>query len=839
MRLNFLSADLAGDPLQTINPTGFRWSVIGPRIYRIDHKPIQPHELEENWRSDRRIVDFANRIQRLRASYLKEEKKFKPQIAYEREDEGDIPHVVVETDDEIKIVKDKLVSLPSHSAVILWDEEDENILQLLQQDRLLSQLPLNPSRQKLDERMSDYNLYKVSEMKGLERRCVILYKLGAHQDVKQWWNRMHPAQQPDQQDQIRLLFFLNRLYISITRAQSYLFIIDTPDAVNNFWAKWWPDVLKLVPRAELGDIFANHAAFSLKTSSDWEGDGDRRFDRAEDQQDIRDYERARSFYEKAKATQKAKRAEARIAELRAKLREEWDYAGNLYFEIMEFKQAAYCFRKSENWGRAIEAYERLPPDVERNRFLALCRCQKGCSEPHQKREAALDFLKHVRSDSGMEKEWLRKLADTLVEVKADQEAAELFVRLHRDHQDTHAGIEAGRCWLRLKQYDTALDIFRQCHYSGHEFWIGLQEQAEWRERQGEEIKAASSYGELGGWRKVFYIKQGHCLYRLKEYHEALEAFKRGEYQGKEYDVCKAEIALRREEFLEAIELFSKHGEYQRVLFASQLASRSQKARNNHKIISYVDEAYFHLGNYNKAINHFRELTRQAGKDKNSHAYNKYLERIGDYQLARGNKEDAYVSYREGHAYEQAMQLGRELGKPDEDITRLDLEQALEQGDFDKAIDLAEKLGDPQQAAALRGQQMKSRGRYGDAIEHFVQAGDLEQVLACVETDAWQADQEQFQTKVKILRTAKNFEGSLCPEHKNRVLDLIEEVREDEGWKDHISPQEMGLVYEKVARFSSTIDFYGAYLEKQWAREGQLRVKEAQQRDLAARKDGRA
>jgi hypothetical protein len=174
-----LALALAGDPLQTINPTGFRWDVVGQYIYRIGNESVQRHELEENYRSDRRIVDFANVIQRVRSFYLKQDLPL--QEAFIKEGEGDVPHlVVVETLNETNIIADKLKELPPRSATVLWPEEDEEVLKLLKEDPVLARLleGSEPSYQDLDKIMADLNVWQISDSKGLEYRLVILYKFG-------------------------------------------------------------------------------------------------------------------------------------------------------------------------------------------------------------------------------------------------------------------------------------------------------------------------------------------------------------------------------------------------------------------------------------------------------------------------------------------------------------------------------------------------------------------------------------------------------------------------------------------------------------------------------------
>ena len=848
---------LAGDPLQTINPTGFRWEVVGGHIYTVGNRPARRYELEENWRSDKRIVDLANHIQRIRAIYLQQD--LQPQKAFLKESEGDFPHVVyIETEDEVKAVQGKLKSLPSRSAVILWPEQEEEVLEVIQEDQALrqlaiaklqeyvnrpdekekktaqallhslqngTQLALAPAdeenkKEVLDKLMADLDLYQVSDAKGLEFRLVILYKFGEHPEVKRWWDWMKADRYPDQHDEIPLLYFLNRLYVSLTRPQSYLFIIDTPAAVEGFW-KQWENVIQIVKRDNIRNELNSHIAFrEFSKLHDWSEWGNTLFEKAEKTQDIRDYERARVAYQKANEAQKVKKVDARIAELL----ENWERAGDLYREIQEFARAADCYEKSENWTKAIEALKPLLGQPQINRRFAICQFRYGCTkEKSQKRMAALHFLTNVESDSGIEKKYIQELANVLEEVEEYVHAAGLFERLHREHQDMQAGIQAGRCWQKIDKYEKALENFRKCRYYGTEYIESLRKQAHVLKSRGDYQRAAASYSELGSrGQRDAYVQQGLCLYRLKKYREALDAFDKGDYRDKEYDLCRAEIALKENQVLDAVRLIAEHGEYERILSVAA-------DRKDPEIVSYVAEAHYKLHNFPKAIEFFNTLAQHARDTRDFSALNDYLTRIGYCQYELGLKEAAYTCYKEGRAYEKAIQVAQELGKPEEEIKRLRAEAARNKRppDFDTAIDIYEELGDAREAASVRGHRLKYLQKHLEAIDYFVQAREWDQVLDCIENGSFATKQERIQAKIKVLKTASHV-GKLHREKRDRVMEWVREIREDEDWSKQISHREMGIVYEKFASFIDAADFYERYYrDEQWAREGWLRVKEAQ------------
>lgn len=305
---------VAGDPLQTITPTGFRWSLIGELVYEIDGKPVYRHELVENWRCDQRIVALANEIQGVRSRFLRKEL---PRQTAHLKDEADHPQAVaVVTEADSLAVVEGLDRLPPDTAVVLWCEDDDELLELLQRDRCLSQLVRRlgtGDRAALDKVAASMSLYKIPETKGLEFRRVILYRFGDSEEFMRYWREAQAGPGPQEGPlDTPILYFLNRLYISVTRAESYLFIIDGGQAVDEVWRHFHSVQVLDGPHA----VEELWRAPAFQESPDWEAWGDKLFHHAEGEDETRQYERARRAYLNAGAIQKARLAEARVAELR-------------------------------------------------------------------------------------------------------------------------------------------------------------------------------------------------------------------------------------------------------------------------------------------------------------------------------------------------------------------------------------------------------------------------------------------------------------------------------------------------------------------------------------------
>jgi len=392
---------MAGDPLQTINPTGFKWSVVRNEIYRVlQGSSVQFCELGENFRSDRRIVDFANEIQEVRGVYL--DQAMKPQESFV--DNGEMPQVItLETENDIQTARIKLGELPPESSVILWPEERDEVSKFCDSESALG---------KVDRQL---DLYTVSEAKGLEFRLVVLYKLGSSDEANRLRKYLTVKQAPEGtkppfEDEIALLYFLNRLYVAITRAKLYLVIMDTKEGLNNFWSLW-KDFLESIPSNQTRTVIEASPAFQGDFSdAKWRRWGQTLLDHAEDTLDPRNFERARRAFEKAGEESTVKSISARLEELNGNS----DRAGNLYFEINDFSHAANCFEKGKNWKEACTALERIPTTREVSRRLATCRFRRDVLT--SKERAAQEFYAYFMHDNGIDREPLEELAGVLIQI---------------------------------------------------------------------------------------------------------------------------------------------------------------------------------------------------------------------------------------------------------------------------------------------------------------------------------------------------------------------------------------------------------------------------------------
>lgn len=429
---------LAGDPLQTINPTGFRWETVRSEIYTVQGKSVDLKELQENFRSDKKIVTFANRIQEVRSHYLKH--KIEPQIAFEKD--GEIPQVfIVEEKDEVSIISDKLGELPPESAIIIWPEESDDVEQFCK-----SEEPLSKIDRKLD-------LYTIPEAKGLEFNLVILYKFGSSPDALKWRDYIVKPRQPSLEDEIPLLYFLNRLYVAVTRAKLFLIIIDTKQGVDNFWSIW-KDSLHIIPRAEARKLIETHPAFlgEVKPAA-WYKWAEVLFEHAERTYDLRLFERAKRAYEKAGETQMVKLVDAKLAEIS----EDYKKAAIIYNDLNNFEKAGNCYEKALMWGEAFEEYAKLPTTPETKKRMAICKFKRDVNK--NPLQASKEFYEYAIEDETLERRYLEELADVLVKTENYEMAAQILLRIARKFKDKVALKQAALLFYKAGNFEAAEALF--------------------------------------------------------------------------------------------------------------------------------------------------------------------------------------------------------------------------------------------------------------------------------------------------------------------------------------------------------------------------------------------
>ncbi len=234
--INKLPFVFAGDEFQTLNPTGFNWSMLSSYFTgclrdsagfgnsREELSVPAPIELSENFRSTSQIVKLANRIQLLRAARLKHYSE--PQTSHFHK-EGSLIYCVPPTKKLIDDLKRKEVRLIVPSA------DGENIKDYIENSGLKGLIQFDSSG------TPDMTVLNPMQAKGIEYPNVAIY--GFNNDgllspinldnLISWFE--NPIK--DDVADIELKYRVSNAYVAVTRASSNLYILDDFNP-ESFWS---------------------------------------------------------------------------------------------------------------------------------------------------------------------------------------------------------------------------------------------------------------------------------------------------------------------------------------------------------------------------------------------------------------------------------------------------------------------------------------------------------------------------------------------------------------------------------------------------------------------------
>lgn len=221
----------AGDPLQTINPTGFRWdavqadfherfcAVLDPR--RRARVELSYRELRFNYRSNPGIVGFCNLIQLVRAALLGA-RHIRPQEAWW----VDAPVQTVWFALDNAQTTQQLQRRPELVKLVNCEEGEET--NYVRADSILKTLK--------EESEGIYrNILGPTRAKGLEFPAVVLYRFGETAPSDFACLLSGEVSLGDQEERLPFEYFFNRLYVAVSRAKGQLVVVDSARALESFW----------------------------------------------------------------------------------------------------------------------------------------------------------------------------------------------------------------------------------------------------------------------------------------------------------------------------------------------------------------------------------------------------------------------------------------------------------------------------------------------------------------------------------------------------------------------------------------------------------------------------
>lgn len=227
--LNQVPITFAGDPFQTVNPTGFNLTQIKTLFYQEITRNLKVNfkidelvsNLHNNYRSSPEIVNLANTIQYIRYKFLEFSDLSKPQTPRKISNKKK-PNLFQIDNSNKNELKEKLQYAVFISPCNHGEENNYKV-----QDSWLDR---------------EFVLKSAALAKGSEYQVVAIYKFGedlvnefGEDFFEKLVNEDGYYMNLTQGDQFKLNFFFNKLYVALTRAQEEIYILDSPLGIKCFW----------------------------------------------------------------------------------------------------------------------------------------------------------------------------------------------------------------------------------------------------------------------------------------------------------------------------------------------------------------------------------------------------------------------------------------------------------------------------------------------------------------------------------------------------------------------------------------------------------------------------
>ncbi len=351
----------AGDPNQTINPTGFRWAgtkAIFNKSFEesLDTYPeLATPELSKNYRSQLGIVKFANTIQSLRYKHFDETSKERKLQSVREDPKG-------ENKDALEYVG--FYSYDKYQDVIVENLPNANIL--TSGDGEEGDLENYP-----EITNDNVKLNTAIGTKGLEYDAVMLYKFCSDNAYKLFQKIVSGEPFTNDSERFEIAHFFTKLYIAVSRAKSQLFIVDTDESYEMFWKYFtnhelWEKLIsqyvydeekrKLVGHITLGEI--ETLPQRLSESYDAEENGRQEFEKAKgNPPSILHMKRARSYFLEAGLTALADECDAYLF----LYSNEFEKAGDKFLSLNQEEKknhASDAYWKGMCWNKLISVLAR-------------------------------------------------------------------------------------------------------------------------------------------------------------------------------------------------------------------------------------------------------------------------------------------------------------------------------------------------------------------------------------------------------------------------------------------------------------------------------------------------
>jgi hypothetical protein len=526
----------AGDPFQTLNPTGFHWSSVQAVFDSEVITALDPADqlklminfqgLAFNYRSSPPIVQFTNLIQLWRY-VLFDIHELQPQTAWQQgsfpEPQKFILNQNINAEELKRYIKDTIIIVPCEEGEeAAYAQADEVLCKIFPQQEHPRETTTNQQPIK--------NLLSAITAKGLEFKKVILYKFGEECNQSVWSLKGKGTDQ-----RVRVEYFFNKLYVAASRATEHLFVVDSEKGDRLLWEyasdeallqamlqfarskeRWEENVRTLSPGSprtmqELREDDPGAIAYEFET-------------KGLNSQNPDLLRRARQFYIDLGDVIKADFCEAWAL----RIEEQFLHAGNRFLGLGMSEDAWECFWQGMCWSQLVAWYS-LQPELETvERSLAMFMV----AEPNDL-EAVNNFTSFVSSQWSVasnysekqqfhNKQWKKAVEEYVNRIQSLlsnpnlkpeqwQRFGEILEALDSVGYN-ELNLLAGECFYRAENYEQSVLIWEDCDVTQKPEYnlakaklLGIPEGLDYLEKAGEHGSIIAEWEKAGKPRTLHWL----------------------------------------------------------------------------------------------------------------------------------------------------------------------------------------------------------------------------------------------------------------------------------------------------------------------------------------------
>jgi tetratricopeptide (TPR) repeat protein len=384
--LQSLPFAFAGDPFQTLNPTGFHWSSVQAMFDSEVITALDPadqlklvinfQELTFNYRSTPPIVEFTNLIQFWRY-VLFDIQEIQPQTAWQQgkfpEPQKFIFNQNINPEQLQFYIKDTIIIVPCEEGEESAYVRGDNILSEIFPQLESSETEEQNQNKEAHKEQAIKNVLSAISTKGLEFKKVILYKFG-EDCQREIWNQ----QRKDTDQRVKVEYFFNKLYVAASRATEHLFVIDSQEGDRLLWQHASDEALlqAMVMYSKNRERWENTVK-TLSTGNPKTAQSLREDDPGAIAQEFETkglkaqnpglLRRAKMFYNDLGNVVKANFCKAWAL----KFEEQFLQAGRYFLQGDFLEEAWECFWEGMCWSELVSLYEQSPNNRETEYSLAI------------------------------------------------------------------------------------------------------------------------------------------------------------------------------------------------------------------------------------------------------------------------------------------------------------------------------------------------------------------------------------------------------------------------------------------------------------------------------------